>query len=71
MEILYLIIFFILGSIVGTISTILGLRIPKKEKLLGNKLHCLMLLFNHIVRECFEVDAFSLLLQFLPNQERE
>lgn len=40
MEILYLIIFFILGSIVGTISTILGLRIPKKEKLLGNKLHC-------------------------------
>lgn len=40
MEILYLIIFFILGSIVGTISTILGLRIPKKEKILGNKLHC-------------------------------
>ena len=32
MEILYLIIFFILGSFVGTISTILGLRIPKKEK---------------------------------------
>ena len=40
MEILYLIIFFILGSFVGTISTILGLRIPKKEKILGNKLHC-------------------------------
>ncbi len=40
MEILYLIIFFILGSFVGTISTIIGLRIPKNEKIIGNKLHC-------------------------------
>lgn len=40
MEILYLIIFFILGSLFGTISTILGLRLPKNEKILGQKLHC-------------------------------
>lgn len=40
MEILYLIIFFILGSFVGTISTILGLRLPKQEKIFGNKPHC-------------------------------
>lgn len=40
MEILYLIIFFILGSFVGTISTILGLRLPKQEKTFGNKPHC-------------------------------
>ena len=40
MEKLYLIIFFILGSGIGTISTILGLRLPKQEKIFGNKLHC-------------------------------
>ncbi len=40
MELLYLIIFFILGTCIGTISTIIGLRLPKKEKLFGNKPHC-------------------------------
>lgn len=40
MEILYLIIFFILGSFIGTKATILGLRLPKNEKIFNNKLHC-------------------------------
>lgn len=40
MEILYLIIFFILGSTIGTSSTIIGLRLPKNEKIFGNKPHC-------------------------------
>ena len=31
MSILYLIIFFILGSLMGSFYTVLGLRIPKKE----------------------------------------
>ena len=33
MEILYLIIFFILGTILGTIYTVIGLRLPNNEKI--------------------------------------
>ncbi len=37
MEILYLIIFFILGTILGTIYTIIGLRLPNNEKIFAKR----------------------------------
>ncbi len=37
MEILYLIIFFILGTILGTIYTVIGLRLPNNEKILDKR----------------------------------
>ena len=39
MNIIYLIMFFIIGSYFGTIATIVGIRLPKGEKLF-KKLHC-------------------------------
>ena len=40
MNILYLIIFFILGSIIGQFLTIIGLRLPKNESIISTKSHC-------------------------------
>ena len=40
MSILYLIIFFILGSLMGSFFTVLGLRIPKKEDFITTQSHC-------------------------------
>lgn len=40
MSILYLIIFFILGSLMGSFYTVLGLRIPKKEDFITTQSHC-------------------------------
>lgn len=37
MEILYLIIFFILGAVLGTIYTVIGLRLPNNEKILAKR----------------------------------
>ncbi len=37
MEVLYLIIFFILGTILGTIYTLIGLRLPNNEKILTKR----------------------------------
>lgn len=37
MEILYLIIFFILGTVLGTIYTVIGLRLPNNEKILTKR----------------------------------
>ena len=33
MDILYLIIFFILGTVLGTIFTVIGLKLPNNEKI--------------------------------------
>lgn len=40
MEIIYLIIFFILGTILGSIYTVIGLRLPKEEKVTNLSYHC-------------------------------
>lgn len=40
MEVLYLIIFFILGTIMGSIFTVIGLTLPKKEKFANSYLYC-------------------------------
>lgn len=37
MEILYLIIFFILGTILGTLYTVIGLRLPNNEKIFSKR----------------------------------
>lgn len=40
MLILYLIIFFILGTIFGSFFTVVGLRLPKKESFIANRSYC-------------------------------
>ena len=40
MLILYLIIFFILGTIFGSFFTVVGLRLPKKESFISNRSYC-------------------------------
>lgn len=40
MNILYLIIFFILGSLMGSFLTVIGLRLPKKENFTTTHSHC-------------------------------
>ena len=40
MEFTYMIIFFILGTCMGSFYTVLGLRIPKKEKWITKRSHC-------------------------------
>lgn len=40
MELTYMIIFFIIGSCLGSFYTVLGLRLPKKEKWMTGKSHC-------------------------------
>ena len=40
MEILYMIIFFLLGTCMGSFYTVVGLRLPKKEKWITGKSHC-------------------------------
>ena len=40
MEILYLIIFFILGSLFGSFFTVIGLRLPKNENFTTTHSHC-------------------------------
>ncbi len=40
MMILYLIIFFIFGCFFGSFFTVVGLRLPKKEKFVFNRSHC-------------------------------
>lgn len=40
MDIIYLIIFFILGSILGSIYSVIGLRLPKEEPVASLKYHC-------------------------------
>ena len=40
MEVIYLIIFFILGSLCGSFFTVIGLRLPKKENFTTTHSHC-------------------------------
>ena len=40
MRIFYIIIFFILGTCFGSFFTVIGLRLPKKEKFLTGRSHC-------------------------------
>lgn len=40
MNIFYLIIFFILGTLMGSFFTVVGLRLPKKEDFIKTKSHC-------------------------------
>lgn len=40
MEILYLIIFFIFGSLFGSFLTVVGMRLPRKESFLVNRSYC-------------------------------
>lgn len=40
MNTLYLIIFFILGSLFGSFYTVIGLRLPKKENFITTRSHC-------------------------------
>ncbi|MBP5678302.1 MAG: prepilin peptidase [Bacilli bacterium] len=40
MKFLYIIIFFILGTCMGSFYTVVGLRLPKKEKFLTGRSHC-------------------------------
>lgn len=40
MNILYLIIFFVLGTLMGSFYTVIGLRLPNKEDFIKTKSHC-------------------------------
>ena len=40
MDIVYMIIFFIFGTCMGSFYTVVGLRLPKKEKFLTGRSHC-------------------------------
>ena len=40
MRILYLIIFFILGTLMGSFYTVIGTRLPKNESFLKGRSHC-------------------------------
>lgn len=40
MNVLYLIIFFILGTLMGSFYTVIGLRLPKREDFIKTKSHC-------------------------------
>ncbi len=40
MNTLYLIIFFILGTLMGSFYTVVGLRLPKKENFINSRSHC-------------------------------
>lgn len=40
MEVLYLIIFFILGTLMGSFYTVVGLRLPKGENFVNSNSHC-------------------------------
>ena len=40
MEVLYLIIFFILGAHLGSFYTVVGLRLPKNENFTTTRSHC-------------------------------
>lgn len=40
MNIIYMIIFFVLGTCMGSFYTVVGLRLPKKQKFITGKSHC-------------------------------
>lgn len=40
MDILYMVFFFILGSIMGSFYAVVGLRLPKKENFINSRSHC-------------------------------
>ena len=40
MDIVYLIMFFIIGTVFGSFYNVLGLRIPKKESIISPNSHC-------------------------------
>lgn len=40
MDFIYMIIFFILGTCMGSFYTVIGLRLPKKEKFITGRSHC-------------------------------
>ena len=61
MEILYLIIFFILGSLFGSFFTVIGLRLPKNENFTTSHSHCDSC--NHELKLYEMVPIFSYLIQ--------
>ena len=60
MKIFYIIIFFILGTCFGSFYTVIGLRLPKKEKFLTGRSHC-----DHCNHDLSLLDMIPILSYFL------
>ena len=60
MKILYLIIFFILGTLMGSFYTVIGSRLPKGESFIKGRSHC-----DHCNNKLSFLDMIPI-ISFLP-----
>ena len=61
MNLLYLIIFFIFGSLMGSFFTVIGLRLPKKENFITTRSHCDRC--GHVLKSYDMIPVISYLFQ--------
>ena len=61
MNLLYLIIFFIFGTLIGSLLTVIGLRLPKNENFISTRSHCDSC--GHILQLYEMIPIISYLLQ--------